>query len=481
MSTRVVSGKSEHNYEQLICSMLLADIISFNDYTFGAYMFFEPPYKTYIEFIEKNKNTLRTAELNKKFLSLSSPGAFLSGFKLENILEAFDIKSIIESFYKRAFKKIYDAKLDETTSSPSSSKSGLDEISDVLFELKNLVDSLNAVNERELPNRFDSYRKYYDEMEIQQADSFNGQIPIVGVATGFSLLDQIMRGLKPSSYTIVAGRPSMGKTSFALDIVASALKQGKAVLFFSLEMNAEQIISRLIPKINDELTLEETFLGANSLTRKPAIMTALAFLEEQPFYIEDFSGGNAMTISEMGKICDLFVKKYGALDLVVVDHVQLVKSEVKSFDENAQLTQISRDTVHLAKRLKTAWVTLSQLSRELEKRTDKRPMPADLRGSGSLEQDADYIIFPYRESVYLERALKNNLRNKPDSQMLSDALHSLINSRVENAEIILAKNRNGPTGSAEVQWFKDRASYKPMGFSASFATSTMPIETTFVM
>ena len=159
----------------------------------------------------------------------------------------------------------------------------------------------------------------------------------------------------------------------------------------------------------------------------------------------------------------------------------MVKSEVKSFDENAQLTQISRDTVHLAKRLKTAWVTLSQLSRELEKRTDKRPMPADLRGSGSLEQDADYIIFPYRESVYLERALKNNLRNKPDSQMLSDALHSLINSRVENAEIILAKNRNGPTGSAEVQWFKDRASYKPMGFSTSFATSSMPIETTFVM
>ncbi len=244
--------------------------------------------------------------------------------------------------------------------------------------------------------------------------------PITGVPTGYNDLDEMTSGLQPSDLVIVAGRPSMGKTTFAMNIAEHvAIKSRLPTLVFSMEMPGESLVMRMLSSLCriDQLRIRTGKLEDEDW---PRISSTVSMLSDAPFYIDDTP---ALSPAELRARSRRLAKEYGQLGLIVVDYLQLM--QVPGFGENrtAEISEISRSLKSLAKELKVPVIALSQLNRSLEQRADKRPVMSDLRESGAIEQDADLIAFVYRDEVYNE--------NSPDKG---------------TAEIIIAKQRNGPIG-----------------------------------
>jgi len=244
---------------------------------------------------------------------------------------------------------------------------------------------------------------------------------ITGVPTGYTDLDEQLAGLQPSNLVIVGARPAMGKTSFALGMAAhAAMEAHKPVLFFSLEMSHVEITQRLL---SAEARVDATRLRNGKLLESDwgKISHAIGRLGEAPLYIDDNPNLTIMDIR--AKARRLKSKLDNDLGLIVVDYLQLMSGRHTAENRQVEVSEISRGLKILARELEVPVVALSQLSRNLEMRADKRPVLADLRESGSLEQDADVVMFLYRDEVY-----------KPDS-----------NDRGVT-EVIVSKHRNGPTG-----------------------------------
>ncbi len=244
---------------------------------------------------------------------------------------------------------------------------------------------------------------------------------ITGVATGFNALDSLTSGLQPSDLIILAARPSMGKTAFALNIARNAaVDHGTPVAVFSLEMSKEQLSMRMLcaEARVDSHRLRGGFLSNDDWTN---LTHAASVLSEAPIFIDDSPDISALNIRAKARR----LKSDQQLGLVVIDYLQLMKSHRHSERRDLEISEISRALKGLAKELNVPVVALSQLNRKLEERTDKRPKLSDLRESGALEQDADAVAFIYRDEVY------NKEENNPNRG---------------KAEIILAKHRNGPTG-----------------------------------
>ncbi len=244
---------------------------------------------------------------------------------------------------------------------------------------------------------------------------------ITGVATGYSDLDDRLAGLQKSNLVVVGARPAMGKTSFALGIVNHAAVHARVpVLLFSLEMSHLELTQRMLCS---EARVDATRMRNGRLLESdwPKISDAIGRLGDAPIYIDDNPNITVMDIRAKSRR----LKAREGLGLVVVDYLQLMSGHSKSRSENRQVevAEISRGLKVLARELDIPVVALSQLSRNLEMRQDKRPVLADLRESGSIEQDADVVLFIYRDEIY-----------SPDSQDRG------------TAEIIVAKHRNGPTG-----------------------------------
>ncbi|TDJ33149.1 MAG: replicative DNA helicase [Gammaproteobacteria bacterium] len=249
---------------------------------------------------------------------------------------------------------------------------------------------------------------------------YNMDGSVTGVPTGFTDFDRETSGLQKGDLVIVAGRPSMGKTAFAMNIAEhAALKHGQPVLVFSMEMAAEQLAIRLI---SSHGRINQQRLRTGDLTDDdwPRVTSAVALLADARIYIDDSPSLSPNDIRARARR----MKREHGLELIIVDYLQLM--QVPSTRENraTEIGEISRNLKALAKELKVPVVALSQLNRALESRPDKRPRMADLRESGSLEQDADVIVFIYRDEVYNE-----------------DTPHK------GKAEIIIAKQRNGPIGT----------------------------------
>ncbi len=253
---------------------------------------------------------------------------------------------------------------------------------------------------------------------------------ITGVGTGFSKLDELTSGLQPSDLIIVAGRPSMGKTAFALNIAQhAAIHGGVASAIFSLEMAKEQLALRMLcseAKV-DAHRLRGGFLSESDW---PKLTRAAGSLSEAAIFIDDTPG---LTVLEM-RAKSRRLKAEHHLGLVIVDYLQLMRGRADSDTREQEISDISRSLKGLAKELHVPVVALSQLNRRVEERGDKRPQLADLRESGAIEQDADVIIFLYRDEVY----------NKSED-----------NPHKGKAEIIIGKQRNGPTDKFELA-FLDR-------------------------
>ncbi len=245
---------------------------------------------------------------------------------------------------------------------------------------------------------------------------------IVGLPTGFFDLDKIMLGLCKTDLIIVAGRPGSGKTTFALNIMTNVAKKNGTCLLFSLEMSDEQIALKELSSIT-KIDLKRLRLGRITDEEWPILLSAQKKLKERNVIIDD---SPSLSITQIRARSRMQAARYG-LDLVVVDYIQLAKS--KSLTTIQQITDISGGLKAIAKELSVPVIALSQLNRECEKRTDKRPIMSDLKESSSIEQDANVILFIYRDDMY-NKSPENPLRGK--------------------TEIIMPKNRMGDTGKCEL-------------------------------
>lgn len=247
---------------------------------------------------------------------------------------------------------------------------------------------------------------------------------ITGVPTGFTDLDQQLSGLQPSTLVIVGARPSMGKSAMALNLAAyAAVEHHVPVLFFSLEMGELEITQRLLCA---ESLVDSTRLRNGRLLESdwPKISRATGRLGEAPLYIDDNPN---LTIMEVRAKARRLKSRLGGLGLIVIDYLQLMTGRHGAENRQVEIAEMSRGLKILSRELELPVVALSQLSRQLEARQDKRPMLSDLRESGSLEQDSDVVMFIYRDEVYNAESADRGL-----------------------AEVIVAKHRNGPTGTARL-------------------------------
>lgn len=263
--------------------------------------------------------------------------------------------------------------------------------------------------------------KQYLASTMDRIDTlFHSNNSITGMPSGYNDLDDMTSGLQPADLIIVAGRPSMGKTTFAMNIAEHvAIKSQAPVLIFSMEMPGDAIVMRLLSSLCriDQLRIRT---GKLSDEDWPRISSTVSMLSEAKLYIDDTP---ALSPAEMRARARRLTKEHGQLGLIVVDYLQLMQVPGNNENRTAEISEISRSLKSLAKELKVPVIALSQLNRGLEQRADKRPVMSDLRESGAIEQDADLICFIYRDEVYND--------NSPDKG---------------TAEIIIAKQRNGPIG-----------------------------------
>lgn len=253
---------------------------------------------------------------------------------------------------------------------------------------------------------------------------------ITGVPSGFKDIDELTSGFQPSDLIIIGGRPGMGKTAFALNIAQHvAINMKEPVAVFSLEMSKEQLAMRMLcaESMVDASRVRKGFISKQDW---PKLTNAAGRLADAPIFIDDSS---AITVLEVRAKARRLKMEHGALSLVVVDYLQLMRSRGNFERREQEISEISRSLKALAKELRVPVVALSQLNRAVEQRGEKKPTLADLRESGAIEQDADVIIFLYRDELYN----KNNPSNKG------------------KAEVIIAKQRNGPTGIVNLTYLAD--------------------------
>ncbi len=271
----------------------------------------------------------------------------------------------------------------------------------------------------------------YEQIEYR----FNNQDELVGVTTGYYDLDAITSGLHKSDLIILAARPSMGKTAFALNLAQNvALKGKKGVAIFSLEMPKQQLVKRMLCA---EAEVDSQRITSGHMQPKDwdKLIEAMTRLSDAKIYIDDASG---VTATDIKAKCRRLMMEEKELGLIVIDYLQLMEGGGNTSDRNQQISAISRSLKGLARELDVPIIALSQLSRGVEQRPDKRPMMSDLRDSGAIEQDADIIIFIYRDEYY----------NRDD-----------VNNKGK-AEIIIAKHRNGPVGTVELLYQNNITKFK---------------------
>jgi len=296
----------------------------------------------------------------------------------------------------------------------------LDTAEKVIFDIseKKIKASFVAVRDM-IKDTLKTVEKLYDRKEM-----------VTGVATGYEDLDKLTAGLQPSDLIIVAGRPSMGKTAFSLNIGAHAAFAGVGVAVFSLEMAKEQLVLRMLCS---EARVNNSKVRSGYLSERdfPNLAKAAGRLHEAPIYIDDTP---AISVLELrAKARRLVRDRSKKIGLIVVDYLQLMRGMGAASNREQEISEISRSLKALAKELNVPVIGISQLNRRVEDRGDRRPMMSDLRESGAIEQDADVIIFIYRDEVY----------NKSD-----DSVKGI-------AEIIVAKQRNGPTDTVKLTFLNE--------------------------
>jgi replicative DNA helicase len=263
---------------------------------------------------------------------------------------------------------------------------------------------------------------------------FGQDDPITGVATGFSDFDDMTAGLQPADLIIVAGRPSMGKTTFAMNIAENvAIGSKLPVAVFSMEMPGEALAMRMMSSLG-RINQHRVRTGKLEDDEWPRLTSAVSMLSDASLFIDD---SPALTPTEVRARARRLMREHKQLGLIVIDYLQLMQAPGSAENRTNEISAISRGLKALAKELNVPVIALSQLNRSLEQRTNKRPIMSDLRESGAIEQDADLVVFIYRDEVYNE--------DSPSKGM---------------AEIIIGKHRNGPTGKINLTFLGEYTKFE---------------------
>lgn len=338
----------------------------------------------------------------------------------ENTPSASNISSYADIVRKRSIlRQLIHAttEINDTVFNPQgrSSEQILEFAEQTVFEI--------AESENRGRKSYQFIKEYLKDALDRVDELFHKDSPITGVATGFDDLDLKTAGLQKSDLIIVAGRPSMGKTALAINIAEhAAIKEKKSVAVFSMEMPGEQLAMRMMSSLG-RIDQHKVRTGKLEDDDWPRLTSAVGILQETRMFIDDTP---ALTPAELRARCRRIAREHG-LDLIVIDYLQLMQVAGTTENRTNEISEISRSLKAMAKELEVPVIALSQLNRSLEQRTDKRPVMSDLRESGAIEQDADVILFIYRDEVYDEES--------PDKGI---------------AEVIIGKQRNGPIGKVRL-------------------------------
>lgn len=268
---------------------------------------------------------------------------------------------------------------------------------------------------------------------IEKASKTKGRV--TGIPSGFTDLDSMTAGFQNSDFILVAARPSMGKTAFILNIAEyMAVKKEKAVAIFSLEMSEEQLVNRML-SLESKVKANNIRVGDLQDEEWAKLIEAAGVIGDTRLLIDATPG---ISIAEMRSKCRKYKLEYG-LDIIIIDYLQLMSGSGRSESRQQEISEISRSLKALARELNVPVIALSQLSRAVEQRTDHRPMLSDLRESGAIEQDADMVMFIYRDDYYNKDTERQNI-----------------------AEIIIAKQRNGSIGTVELVWLPEYTKFANM-------------------
>lgn len=279
-----------------------------------------------------------------------------------------------------------------------------------------------------------------EQAEQRINDAYKGK-QTRGISTGFHDLDEMLGKLMPGNLVVLAGRPSMGKTALATDIAVRNARQGKRVLFFSQEMSAEELALRLISE-SSEVNGMQLRRGKASEDETMTALRHAAAMRSLPLDIEEAGGVTLMHVSLLARRMALRSK----LDLIVVDYLQLMRAVGRHQNRVGEITEITTGLKALAKELGVPILALSQLSRKVEERQDKRPQLSDLRESGSIEQDADIVMFVYRDEYYLSREVPERGTAAYEAWRQRTAEANSV------AEVIIGKARHGATGTVNLRF-----------------------------
>lgn len=376
------------------------------------------------------------------FEEINNSGAFKSMDASLYIVELYDITPSTRNIMHYAnlvkrysiYREIRSALL-SSTEEMNQGNADIDSLTATLF------DQVERAMERAKTSQFKNMKDVTNEVFQEIVARMSGEGQNIAIPTGFSTLDQLV-GLGKGDLIILAARPSMGKTAFALNIALNVAgknhrdeSEKKTVALFSLEMGADQLVSRMICS-EGMLDSEKIKKGTLDNDDMMKLETAVHFLNQKNIFIEDSA---FIKVNEVKAKCKLLKNEHG-LDLVVIDYLQLLQGSKRTDNRQQEVSEISRSLKQMARELECPVIALSQLSRSVESRHDKRPMMSDLRESGSIEQDADIVSFLYRSDYYRTEDADENEVQEP--------------SDVSTVEVIVAKNRNGQTGTAELAFMK---------------------------
>ena len=293
---------------------------------------------------------------------------------------------------------------------------------------------------------------------------------LIGQTTGFDSLDKKTTGFNEGDLVIIAARPAMGKTALVLNMALKNIERDKGVIFFSLEMPAEQLMLRMLA-VKTSIPLQNLRKGDMDDNQWSKLTDAFNQLNSKKLFVDD---GGSININQLrARVRKLAQNEDNKISLVIIDYLQLMQG-LGNKDRHQEVSDISRGLKMLARELKIPIVALSQLNRGLENRPDKRPMLSDLRESGAIEQDADIIMFVYRDDVYKQR---DEARKEKEAKDKGEDYKSKFQDKpIEEAEIIIGKQRNGPIGTVKLDFHKNLTKFidKENEFSG-----TAPIEVVF--
>ena len=323
--------------------------------------------------------------------------------------------------------------IDAATEIASAAYEATDDVKDIMDDAEKKI---LAVAADQTGGAFEPIRNIVIDTVGRVETLYENQGGLTGISTGFRDLDRDTSGLQKSDLILVAARPSMGKTAFTLNIATYAAMHGHTVAFFSLEMSKEQLVQRMLCS---EGGIDSQRLRTGQLEDADwdRLINTADRVSKASIYIDDTAGINVMDLRSKARR----LKAEHGLDLIVIDYLQLMQGRARSSSDNRQqeISEISRSLKALARELDVPVVALSPLSRSVESRTVKKPMLSDLRESGSLEQDADIVMFLYREDYYDQETERKNI-----------------------TEVIIAKHRNGPIGTIELFFQKEFTKFRDL-------------------